>query len=276
MEALERQAQVLEAVRRVVQPLVRMLVDEGIGYQSFMAHTKSVFIEQALAQVLERGEKDTDSTLSLRSGIHRKEISAWRQNPVPSKKADKRSIPAEVFARWISDPAYRAADGALLSLPRAGSMSSFEALSRSVNQDVHPLSVLNELIRLGLVTLQSDDQGAEHVALVSTGFVPLGDRAELLELFAENLAAHMVTATHNLKGQSPAQLEQAAYAGGLTDASAQELSELSRALWADMLKAFLIEASRLYAQDGGQGTRMVRLGAYFHNGLLPPDRAEPP
>lgn len=164
MEAIERQTQVLDAIRSVMLPLVRLLIDEGIGYQSFIAQIKSSFIEQALAQVQERGEKDTDSALSLRTGIHRKDINAWRQNPMPSPKMTKRSIPNEVYARWISDPLYQHEDGTALPLPRMASDKnalSFETLARSVNQDVHPLSVLNELIRLGLAQLEPDAQGQE-------------------------------------------------------------------------------------------------------------------
>jgi len=275
MEALERQAQVLDAVRRVAQPLVRLLVDEGIGYQAFMAQMKPVFIEQALAEVLQRGEKDTDSAISLRSGIHRKEVNAWRLNPAPGKKAARRSIPAEVFARWLSDPACQDASGAPASLPRTGPAPSFESLARSVNQDMHPLSVLNELIRLGLAQLVPGDSGEERVALQSAGFVPQHDLTALLALFVDNLGAHLETATRNLMGDGPAQLEQAAYAGGLTEASAQTLAALARDLWADMLRAFLAEAQRLHAQDGGQGPRLVRLGAYFHDAPCPPDDTAP-
>jgi hypothetical protein len=269
MEALERHAQVLEAVRRVALPLVRLLIDEGIGYQGFTTQIKPVFIEQALAQVLERGEKDTDSALSLRSGIHRKEINAWRLNPVLSKKVVKKSIPAEVFTRWISDPALRQSSGAPQKLPRTGPAPSFEALSRSVNQDVHPLSVLNELIRLGLAALEAGSQGEEWVSLSKPGYVPQNDWSKLLELFVDNLVSHLETATHNLRGERPTQLEQAAYAGGLTESSAEVLTVLARDLWADMLQAFLTKANQLHAQDRGQGTRLVRLGAYFHNGPLP-------
>lgn len=272
MEAIERQTQVLDAIRSVMLPLVRLLIDEGIGYQSFIAQIKSSFIEQALAQVQERGEKDTDSALSLRTGIHRKDINAWRQNPMPSPKMTKRSIPNEVYARWISDPLYQHEDGTALPLPRMGSDKntlSFETLARSVNQDVHPLSVLNELIRLGLAQLEPDAQGQECVVLHQTGFVPHSDWTQMLELWVANLAAHIETATQNLNAAPETkQLEQAAYAGGLTEASAHALAQLSRTLWADMLKEFLQEASRLYAQDEGKGMRLVRLGAYFHDGHL--------
>ncbi|MDP1999271.1 MAG: DUF6502 family protein [Rhodoferax sp.] len=269
MDALERQALLLDAIRRVTLPLVRLLINEGIGYQSFISQMKPVFIEQALAQVQERGEKDTDSALSLRSGIARKDINAWRQNPLLGKKTSKRSIPSEVFTRWISDPVYELPDGQPRKLPRVGPAPSFESLSRSVNQDVHPLSVLNELIRLGLAALESGEHGEEQVGLLNSAFVPQHDLSELLALFVDNLSAHLETATHNLQAHTPARLEQAAYAGGLTPDSAQVLSDLSRQLWSNMLDDFMTEARRLHAQDAGQGTRLVRLGAYFHDGLQP-------
>lgn len=263
MDALERQTLVLEAVCRVAEPLVRLLVSEGVGYPVLAAQLKPVFLEQALAHIRQRGEKETDSALSLRSGIHRKDISAWRQNPIP-QRVTKRSIPAEVFARWISDPAFAQPDGRPLRLPRQGGTTSFEALARSVNQDVHPLSVLNELLRLGLAELSVGDDGSECVAVRTTGFVPQADWEQLLALWVDNLGAHLETAVRNLGGQEPRLLEQAAYASGLSEASVQELAALSRRLWAEMLHAFLQEATRLHAQDGGVGAHRVRLGAYFH------------
>ena len=57
MEPLERQVRVLEAVRRVSVPLVRLLIDEGIGYQSLLAQLKPVFIEQALARSPRAGRR---------------------------------------------------------------------------------------------------------------------------------------------------------------------------------------------------------------------------
>lgn len=270
MEALERQKQVLDATLRVVAPLVRLLVHQGVGYQNFVGSLKPVFLEQALAQILLQGDKDTDSALSLRSGIHRKDIAAWRQDPKPTKKAVKRSVPAEVFARWLHDPLLREGD-APIRLRRNGPAPSFESLSRQVNQDVHPLSVLNELLRLGLARLEAGDDGTDHVALLATSYVPAHDWEQTLELFVENLRAHLETATRNLSATTSPRLEQAAYAGGLSETSAQQLSELSRKLWAQMLQAFLAEAQRLHEQDAGQGPHLVRLGAYFHDEFVEPD-----
>ena len=175
--------------------------------------------------------------------------------------------------RHRNDPAYLDGDRPR-PLPRSGPAPSFETLARQVNQDVHPLSVLNELLRLGLVELTLDAQGADQVLLRADSYVPQQNWDETLELFVENLRAHLATATQNLRAEHPLQLEQAAYAGGLTPESAQALAALSRQLWKRMLQEFLAEARRLHAQDGGQGSQLVRLGVYFHDERLPPEPPE--
>lgn len=271
----QRQTQVTETVQAVMAPLVRWLVQEGVGYAHLQAALKPVFIEQALAQIVARGEKDTDSALSLRSGIHRKDISAWRQSSQGSFKPVKRSISAEVFACWISDPAYADEQGPQ-ALPRSGPAPSFEALAQQISKDVHPLTVLNELLRLGLVSLEPDAQGGDLVVLRSQAFIPQNDWTQTVDLLRDNLRAHIESAVANLGGQQAPRLEQAAYAGGLSHASAQALSQLSRQLWAQMLKTFLTEAQRLRTRDQALGPCLVRLGVYFHDEQLSPDAAADP
>ena len=56
----QRQTQVMETVQAVMAPLVRWLVQEGVGFGAVQAALKPVFIEQALAQIVARGEKDTE------------------------------------------------------------------------------------------------------------------------------------------------------------------------------------------------------------------------
>ena len=40
------------------------------------------------------------------------------------------------------------------------------------------------------------------------------------------------------------------------------------------MNGFLAEATRLHARDQGRGDRMVRLGAYFHEGPVRGEQAE--
>ncbi len=58
----------------------------------------------------------------------------------------------EVYTRWASDPLYCDDRGRPRILDRVGGPGSFEALAASVSNDVHPRTLLRELIRLGVAT----------------------------------------------------------------------------------------------------------------------------
>ncbi|MGE0315177.1 MAG: DUF6502 family protein [Lautropia sp.] len=67
-------ALVLERSIALLQPLVRLLVEHGVGYPAFAAGLRAAFIEAARAQLLAQGARVTDAAISVRSGVHRKEV----------------------------------------------------------------------------------------------------------------------------------------------------------------------------------------------------------
>ena len=61
----------LDRVLRVLQPLVRLLLRNGVTYTVFAAALKRVFLDAARQELAGRGMAQTDSALSLLSGVHR-------------------------------------------------------------------------------------------------------------------------------------------------------------------------------------------------------------
>ena len=142
---------VLGAVLRVMAPLARWMVRSGIGYTEFAAALKPVFLEEARKESQRSGGKTSDSALSLLSGLHRKDIrkiaiDAQHADPVAAAPvSSKPSLPSQVVTRWL-------ARGLENCLPLTGD-HSFESLARSVSVDVHPRSIQDELLRLGVATV---------------------------------------------------------------------------------------------------------------------------
>ena len=254
---------VLRALGRILGPLARLLLAGGMDYTRLAAALKPLFIEQARQELLRRGQQDTDSAISLLSGVHRKDVREWRRNGLSGRIAQELSISSQVFARWVQDPLYRDRSKRPRALPRLGAAPSFESLARSVTQDVHPYTVLTELLRLGLVQVRTL-KGVETVVPQRDGFVPPPGSRELLELFGANLGDHAGAAVGNLLGQ-PARLEQSVFADGLSAESAAALGELARKLWAQSRSAMIAEATRRVAADQGRtdASWRVRLGSYF-------------
>ena len=254
---------VLRALGRILGPLARLLLAGGMDYTRLAAALKPLCIEQARQELLRSGQADTDSAISLLSGVHRKDVREWRRNGLSGRIAQELSISSQVFARWVQDPLYRDRSKRPRALPRLGAAPSFESLARSVTQDVHPYTVLTELLRLGLVQVRTL-KGVETVVPQRDGFVPPPGSRELLELFGANLGDHAGAAVGNLLGQ-PARLEQSVFADGLSAESAAALGELARKLWAQSRSAMIAEATRRVAADQGRtdASWRVRLGSYF-------------
>jgi hypothetical protein len=269
---------VVQAVAAVLRPAIRLLLRSGIDYPRLSAELKALFIEEAVAEIGRAGQATTDSAISLLSGVHRKDVRNWRVTGRPPAPARTVALSARVFARWISEADYLTAEGRPRALARTGAAPSFEALVRTVTHDVHPFSVLQELIRLGIAGVEIQDGG--EIVVASADFVPPAGSREALELLAANLADHATAAVSNVLGGVPT-LEQSVFAAGITAESARRLQALARALWVRMRGEMIEEASRLYEadQDRPDARERVRFGSYFWSGPwepAPPDPQDSP
>lgn len=255
----------------VLAPLVRLLIATGVDSPRLAAELKLIFIEQAHQELLHTGRADTDSAISLLSGVHRKDIRKWRETGLKENLAREVSLSTQIYARWVQDPRYLDRRRHPQSLPRLGPEPSFESLVRSVTQDVRPYTVLAELMRLGLAHVEVR-QEQEFVVPKKEGFVPPPGSQEMLELFAGNLSDHAAAAVANMTG-TPARLEQSVFANGITDESAEMLGKLARKLWAEARAEMIALATKRYEQDQARpdATRRMRFGAYYWDEEMAPE-----
>ena len=152
-------------------------------------------------------------------------------------------------------------------LDRASESGSFEELAYSVSKDVRPHALLQELIRLGVVRKVANSGKGEKLALCADAFIPSEGKAEMLQLFSDNVGDHIATAVNNLTGRDR-MLEQAVYANGLRPASAEALRAMARQIWLKAFREFAREATKLYRRDQGlaDADQRVRFGMYCYRG----------
>ena len=240
-----------------MQPLVRWLVRSGVGHTEFAAALKPVFLDEALRESQRIGGKQTDSALSLLSGLHRKDVkalSAPEASPRVHATVERASLPTQVVARWL-------ATGLPEQLPLTGAAGSFEALVRSVSTDVHPRAVQQELLRLGVAELVG-----QELRLRQHGFTPDASALEARELLACSAADHLAAGVHNLTGNDARKyLEQTVFADGLSRESARRLELLSNQLWHDAMTAMVSAAVPLCERDEPLGgDQRIRLGMFCY------------
>lgn len=254
-------------LRRLLRPLVRLMVARGITYPYLADLLKGLFVEVADADFRIDGKPPTDSRVSLLSGVHRKDVSRLRAlDPARSLPAPV-PLTAQVFARWVGDAAWRNRRGQPLPLPRLasdGGERSFESLVAGISTDIRPRVLLDEWLDRGLVVL--DDQ--DRVCLQPQALVPSADEDEKLHYFVHQLHDHVAAATHNLLGGAP-HLDRCVHADGLTAADIQVLRELARAQGMQALLVLNDEVQRLQAAhrpddpDQAPARERFTLGVYF-------------
>jgi hypothetical protein len=211
------------------------------------------------------------SRITTATGINRREVTRLTQQ-APRTAAHSRSLAHEVYAHWLSDPVYRDAQGGPLVLPRQGPAPSFETLAQSITRDVHPRSLLDEMVRL---TFAQTDESADTVTAAASA-VPQGDRARMLALLGGNVGDHLQAAVDNVVGDSPRHFEQALFADGLSDETLAWLRDVVRAQWQAVRQAVVPDLeTRLQAdaQAPEAASRRWRLGLYAYDQGAEPNAA---
>jgi len=257
----------LKALRHLLRPLVRLLLDHHVTLPMLARLLKAVYVEVALRELPIEGKRQTDSRLSLLTGIHRKDMKRLREeadhpHPVPPVV----SLGAQLVGRWTGSPAYLDREGRPRPLPRLRGRRkgpSFEDLVASVSKDIRPRAVLDEWLRLGVATVDADD----CVRLNVEAFVPVRGFDEKAWYLGRNLHDHLATAASNLAGEEPARMERAVYYGGLGEESVAELAQLAARAGNEALQAVNRRALELRRRDAASpGARYrMRFGVYFHD-----------
>ena len=254
------QASLMEALRTLMQPLAALSVARGMPFAPVEEMLKTAFVDAARTAHSNATAHRMVSRISTVTGLNRREVSRLtkaRGSTVPTRH----SPATQVFTRWIAEPSLRTAKGDPLPLRRQGPAPSFEELARSVNRDVHPRSLLEELCRLGLVRIDG-----ETVYVERESFVPKGDTDRMLGFLGSNVGDHLRAAVANVLSDPPQHLEQAVFADELSQASLDEFRQVARTQWQALLQATVPLLNRLIEADQTAKRvqdQRVRIGMYM-------------
>jgi hypothetical protein len=256
----------------LMAPVALWLLRNGVSYPDFADSLKAVFLQAARDELERSNLVPSQSGLSMLSGVHRKDVRAYTLAPATARANPRPPLSSQVLTRWLTDSRYRAADGTPRVLPRAGARRSFETLCRELSNDVHPRTVLDELLRLGHVELDG-----ESVVALASSFVPSARLDEMTALFSANASDHIAAAVSNLTLNAPKYLEQSVYADGLTPASMELLHHAAREAWAHAFQSVVTKArDRVDHDSDGDGNLRMRFGVYFFSEPVKAPPASPP
>jgi hypothetical protein len=256
----------LRAVQRLLRPLARLLMACGVNFVAFCDLAKGVFVDVAARDFHHGEDIATDSRVSLLSGVHRREVKRLReemQREAPPPVVV--SFGAQVVSRWCAEAAFIDHQRRPLPLPRQASQGgevSFERLVESVSKDIRPRAVLEEWLRLGVVTLDAEDQ----VHLVEHAFVPARGLEEKSFYLGKNIGDHLAAVGFNLLDGKPPFLDRSVYCDGLSPGSVEKLRALSRELAINAMQEINRTALDLQEADQGRADASQRMtfGVFYY------------
>ena len=216
----------LQALRKMLKPLVKLFISQGVTHAEFSEAAKEVFVEIALRD-FETNSRINKSRVAILTGLTRKEVKNVIDRALESSSQEKMySRPEKVLAGWYSDPNFTGPYGIPLELPYESSISdeaSIVRLVKTYSGDMAPRQMLNELLRCGSVVEVDNRYKA-----VSRLYEPTALSPELIVRLGEIGQRFFSTAAMNIekKGQGAGYFDRFVYADeGCSDNVIEQFDE---------------------------------------------------
>jgi len=186
---------ILLALARLLRPIVRILLRNKVSYKTFEEVARQVFVEVADEHFGVPGRKQTNSRISVVTGLSRKEVLRIKRLPPLEDRdlADQFHRAARVVSAWTTEAAFMDNTGHPQTLPFDGATNSFSALVERYSGDVPARAMLDELAAAGVVEVSHE----RDVTLLRRSYVPSGDDAQMLKILGTDVGDLANTIVHN-------------------------------------------------------------------------------
>lgn len=261
------QSAVIDAVVRILRPVVRLLIRHQITFPYLSDLLKRLYLDVALHDIPTAGARPTDSRLSLLTGVHRKDIRRLKEEPELLQPSGEKaiSLSAQVVSTWMSDAEYCDSTGMprVLWRSKAQGEPSFESLVEHVSkQDLRARSLLDEWLRNKMVSRVDEDK----VQLNADAFGPAEGFDEKIYFFKRNLHQHLSASVDNVLGEASPHFDRCVYFNNLSEASRKELNDFAKKQTNDLIRQINRKGLSLQKKDSARSVSKFRIhyGAFFH------------
>lgn len=192
--------------RRVLRPLVRILVRHGISAGELKSIIDAAYAHAAAEYLEQQGERVTYSRLAVITGINRSALpeilNAPQVDDFRPRSTTQLHRAARVLTGWHEDRAFQTRAGKPAVLPVHGERHSFQQLVHWYSGGMYYQTILSELERLGAVKRVGDDSVRAVRRSINAG----GPSAEALYAAGAVAGDLMATLDRNLSAPPDEQL----------------------------------------------------------------------
>lgn len=260
------QKPLVAAVLKLLRPLARILLRNGVSFSTFSDLAKWIYVDVATREFGIEGRKQSTSRVSVITGLSRREVMRVRKLPRPDVTAstERHNRAARVIAAWRRESDFLDAEGNPALLPMEGRGATFSELVKRFSGNVPPRAILDELIHVGAVERRKDGK----IALITRAYIPRNIDAHKLNILGTDVRHLVSTIDHNLKPETTEPLFQRKVS---YDNLPDDVLPAFRKLFTKRAQAMLESADRWLAQRDrdvtptvkGRGSNRAGFGIFF-------------
>ncbi len=250
------------ALLKLLYPLVRVLLRNGVSYGVFAELARKIYVDVAFNEFTQKGRKQTISRVAALTGLTRKEVKRLTEleqaGDASTHQRFNRAV--RVISGWLNDARFHDANGDPATLPVEGE-DSFATLVREFSGDVPTQAMLSVLQAAGSV-----ERNGDNVTLVKHAYVPAAAPLEKIRILGSDTHELIDTIDHNLQAEeADLRFQRKVSYFDVSQRAASEFKTMSaekaQALLEE-LNAWLARQDQLDRDDAQRG-KQVSLGIYY-------------
>lgn len=186
----------LSSILKILRPLMRILLRNGVPYGTFADIAKRVYVSVAMEECGLPNRKQSISRVSVITGLNRKEVSRIKNLPELDTgiTTERYNRAARVISGWVRDRRFTDSTGKPADLNIDGEGATFSELVKLFSGDVPVRAILDELIRVGSVERGEDGK----IRLLTHAYIPHRGEVDKLGILGTDVTDLISTIDHNL------------------------------------------------------------------------------
>lgn len=193
---------ILAAYKRLLRPLVRILIRNGVSYGEFGEIAKDVYVEIAAADFQLPDKGMTQGRIAILTGLTRKEVNRLitEKSKHQGDYESNLNRVTRVLSGWHTDPQFTGPYGLPLDVPYDSTDErTFVELVRRYTGDMPPRAMLDELLRIGVVK----EIDGDRIRVLTRTYLPKADAPESLDRLGNAVRDFVETLDFNRTESDP-------------------------------------------------------------------------